>query len=141
MHFTHALRTSREILKTLLAEHDVEAAIVERQFGRTAQMPVNVWSRPSCSVEHHLVYINTGDFAVRPAHLIDLAGDQARATRDIENPVAVFALSLEDQVLRPRFLHRIGVARVKRRRIAADLPAAFLWHQTLFPCSGKSGSH
>ena len=36
MHLTHALRTIRKVLETLLAEHDIEATILKRQFGCTA---------------------------------------------------------------------------------------------------------
>ena len=119
IHFTHTLRTIRKVLETLLAEHDIEATIVKWQFGRTAQMPVNVRSCPSCSVQHHLIDINASDLAGRPADGIDFTGDQTRATCDIENSVAIFALGLADQVLGPRLLHRIGIAHVERRRIAA----------------------
>jgi hypothetical protein len=31
-HFTHASRTIRKVLQTLLTEHDIEGAIVEGQF-------------------------------------------------------------------------------------------------------------
>src|SRR3954466_10539000 len=87
-------------------------------------MPVYVRNF-SCGTEHGLIDIDSGDLAGCIADPIDSSRDQARAARNVEDPISVLAASLPYQVIRPRFLHGVAIARVKCRRIATDLESAY----------------
>jgi hypothetical protein len=105
-------------LQTLLAEDDVEAAIVERQLRSTAEVPFNRSILP-CRVEHGLVDVDADDFAFSVAHHVDAARDKPGSAGNIENTVAGLALTLHYQIVRPWLHNWHGVAGIGGRAVIA----------------------
>ena len=91
-------------------------------------------------IEHRLIDIDPGDLAGRIADPIDSSSNQARAAGNIENPVSILAAGLQYQIIRPRFLHSVGIAHIKSRSISVKSEFA-LWCGSWwkFPKSARLG--
>ena len=110
-------------MQALLAKHDFEAAIHERQFGGATEVPVYSGRLP-CGIEHRFIDIDSRDLAVRVADLIDPSRDQAWAAGNIQNPLSILAASLSYQIIGPWFLHSVSETHIKCRSVSAELPSA-----------------
>src|ERR1700733_10394114 len=101
-HFRHRLGSIREILKSLLTQHHIEAGRVERQLDGAPLSPLNL-RVVTGNVQHALVEVEPGYRAKLPADQVDTVGHQSGSTSGIKHSITIAAIGREDEIVRPRF--------------------------------------
>jgi hypothetical protein len=105
-------------LQPLLAQHDVETRIWKRHCRRAPELPVDAWILPS-RVEHALIHIKAGQFAVSAAYFLNSQRDESGAAGNVQHAFAVLAIGVPNKIIGPLLHCADSEPVIQRRRVTA----------------------